>query len=342
MADMQRRGAGERQEVTKEGRGGFEVRVCDMEKEGKEEEGEEEEEEENGLGSFATLPLVASYLTYPHHKDPGHLVTRNECTSAHSVLGIVPLSHICDIVHEGWPPKGNREVELKLRGIQSSIGTRIRCGFVDKASSRRAENPVVGSPEGKRPLGRPRHRWEDNIKMDLREMEYNRRDWINLAEPMAGLCEGGNEPAGSVKVFCKTTDSSAVAAVKSLPSEQLLDDILFIDSNFKIVSKSITLLESSNLQLSEALNIVDKVSQTVIQNNNSLISEKVKSTRLFSIDEIGDSEMVFGEMRPRIRHRLPGIHLMVGKNLGKTQPDIGPSGDRTRIRAQLQTGRQEP
>ncbi|KAJ4436714.1 hypothetical protein ANN_16846 [Periplaneta americana] len=73
-----------------------------------------------------------------------------------------------------------------------------------------------------------------------------------------------------------STDSSAVAAVKSLPSEQLLEDILFIDSNFKTVSKSITLLESSKLQLSEALNIVYNVSQTVIQNNNSLISEKVK------------------------------------------------------------------
>ncbi|KAJ4450958.1 hypothetical protein ANN_02393 [Periplaneta americana] len=73
-----------------------------------------------------------------------------------------------------------------------------------------------------------------------------------------------------------STDSSTVAAVKSLPSELLLEDILFTDSDFKIVSKSITLLESSKLQLSEALNIVDKVSQTVIQNNNLLISEKVK------------------------------------------------------------------
>ncbi|KAJ4446961.1 hypothetical protein ANN_13663 [Periplaneta americana] len=76
-----------------------------------------------------------------------------------------------------------------------------------------------------------------------------------------------------------STDSYAAAAVKSLPSEQLLEDILFIDSNFKIVSKSIILLESSKLQLSEALNIVDKVSQTVIQNNNSLISEKVKLSK---------------------------------------------------------------
>ncbi|KAJ4426868.1 hypothetical protein ANN_26667 [Periplaneta americana] len=74
-----------------------------------------------------------------------------------------------------------------------------------------------------------------------------------------------------------STDSSAVAAVKSLPSEQLLEDILFIDSNFKIVSKTIILLESSKLQLSEALNIVNKVSQTLIQNNNSLISEKAVS-----------------------------------------------------------------
>ncbi|KAJ4430214.1 hypothetical protein ANN_22425 [Periplaneta americana] len=73
-----------------------------------------------------------------------------------------------------------------------------------------------------------------------------------------------------------STDNSAVAAVKLLPSEQILEDILFIDSNFKIVSKSITLLESSKIQLSEAFNIVYKVSQTVIQNNNSLISEKVK------------------------------------------------------------------
>ena len=57
-----------------------------------------------------------------------------------------------------------------------------------------------------------------------------------------------------------STDSSAVAAVKSLSSEQLLEDILFIDSNFKIVSKSINLLESSKLKLSEVLNIVDRVS----------------------------------------------------------------------------------
>ena len=42
---------------------------------------------------------------------------------------------------------------------------------------------LVGKPEGKRPLGRPRHRSEDNIKMDLQEMRWGGGvDWIDLAE----------------------------------------------------------------------------------------------------------------------------------------------------------------
>jgi hypothetical protein len=41
---------------------------------------------------------------------------------------------------------------------------------------------LVGRPEGKRPLGRPRCRWEDNIKMDLREIEINGANWIWLAQ----------------------------------------------------------------------------------------------------------------------------------------------------------------
>ncbi|KAJ4448404.1 hypothetical protein ANN_10420 [Periplaneta americana] len=48
--------------------------------------------------------------------------------------------------------------------------------------SRNAYRVLVERPEGKRPLGRPRHRWEDNIKMDWREVGYDDRDWINLAQ----------------------------------------------------------------------------------------------------------------------------------------------------------------
>jgi hypothetical protein len=43
-------------------------------------------------------------------------------------------------------------------------------------------NILVGRPEGWRPLGRPRRRWDDNIKMDLREIGFGDVDWINLAQ----------------------------------------------------------------------------------------------------------------------------------------------------------------
>jgi hypothetical protein len=41
---------------------------------------------------------------------------------------------------------------------------------------------LVRRPKGKRPLGRPRHRWEDNIKLDLREIKINVMKWIQLAQ----------------------------------------------------------------------------------------------------------------------------------------------------------------
>jgi hypothetical protein len=40
---------------------------------------------------------------------------------------------------------------------------------------------LVGKPEGKRPLGRPRRRWDDNIRMDLGEVGCGNVDWIGLA-----------------------------------------------------------------------------------------------------------------------------------------------------------------
>ena len=41
---------------------------------------------------------------------------------------------------------------------------------------------LVGKPEGKRPLGRPRRRWEDNIKMDLQEVRGGCGDWMELTQ----------------------------------------------------------------------------------------------------------------------------------------------------------------
>jgi hypothetical protein len=55
---------------------------------------------------------------------------------------------------------------------------------MDRACStkRNAHRILEGEPEGKRPLGRPRRRWVDDIKMDLREIGWDGVDWIKLAQ----------------------------------------------------------------------------------------------------------------------------------------------------------------
>jgi hypothetical protein len=49
-------------------------------------------------------------------------------------------------------------------------------------AKRNAYRMLVGSPEGKRPLGRTRRRWVDHIKMGLREIGWNGMDWIYVAQ----------------------------------------------------------------------------------------------------------------------------------------------------------------
>jgi len=61
---------------------------------------------------------------------------------------------------------------------------------------------LVGKPEGKRPLGRSRRRWEDNNKVDLQEVGCGGMDWIDLTEGRdmwGGACKRGNVPSGSIK-----------------------------------------------------------------------------------------------------------------------------------------------
>jgi hypothetical protein len=66
---------------------------------------------------------------------------------------------------------------------------------------RNAYSILVGKPDGKRPLGRPRRRWVDNIKMDLGEIEWDGMDWIDRAQhrDQWSSCEYGIEPLGSMK-----------------------------------------------------------------------------------------------------------------------------------------------
>jgi hypothetical protein len=54
--------------------------------------------------------------------------------------------------------------------------------LADAPSENKISNSYVGKLEGKRPLGRPRRRWEDNNRMDLQEVGGGRGDWMELAQ----------------------------------------------------------------------------------------------------------------------------------------------------------------
>jgi hypothetical protein len=111
-----------------------------------------------------------------------------------------------DEVTGGWRKLHNEE----LYGLYSSPSIvrvikarRMRwAGHVARMGEVRGTyNILVGRPEGRRPLGRPRCRWEDNIKMDLREIGFGAVDWINLAQDRdrwRALVNTG-EPSGSIK-----------------------------------------------------------------------------------------------------------------------------------------------
>jgi hypothetical protein len=82
-------------------------------------------------------------------------------------------------------------VNVKLRGFYSSPSIiriiksrRMRwAGHVARMGEKRnAYILLVGKPEGKKPLGRPRRRWVDNIRMDLGEVGWGDVEWIDLAK----------------------------------------------------------------------------------------------------------------------------------------------------------------
>ena len=92
-----------------------------------------------------------------------------------------------DEVTGEWRKLHNEE----LKGLYSSSNIvrviksrRMRwAGHVARmAEGRGVYRVLVGKPEGKRPLGRPRRRWEDNIRMDLEEVGLGYEDWIGLAQ----------------------------------------------------------------------------------------------------------------------------------------------------------------
>jgi hypothetical protein len=96
-----------------------------------------------------------------------------------------------DEVTREWRKLHNEELDnlYSLPNIVWVVKSRRMkwAGHVARMGEERVMHMIlVGKPEGKRPLGRPRHRWEDNNKMDVQEVGGDRGDWIQLAQVRDG------------------------------------------------------------------------------------------------------------------------------------------------------------
>jgi hypothetical protein len=91
-----------------------------------------------------------------------------------------------DEVTGGWRKLHNEELHSLYSSpsiVRVIKARRMRwAGHVAHGGVRGAYNILVERPEGRRPLGRPRRRWEDNIKMDLREIGFGDVDWVHWAQ----------------------------------------------------------------------------------------------------------------------------------------------------------------
>jgi hypothetical protein len=106
----------------------------------------------------------------------------------------------------------NTDMKMEQNNLRGSNmpGYVVSCSWhlARMGEKRNVYRLLVGKPEGKRPLGRPRCRWIDNIKMDLLKIGLSVVDWIGLAQDtyrVESSCERGNEPSSSIKCW-ETTE----------------------------------------------------------------------------------------------------------------------------------------
>jgi hypothetical protein len=72
-------------------------------------------------------------------------------------------------------------IRTSATGSSTLDSIKVKLHVACMEEGRGVQRVLVGRPEGKRPLERPRHRWKDNIKMDLTEIGIDGANWIRLA-----------------------------------------------------------------------------------------------------------------------------------------------------------------
>jgi hypothetical protein len=107
-----------------------------------------------------------------------------------------------DEVTAEWRKLHNEELHNLYPDIIRQIKSRrmrLAGHMARMGEERKVHKVLMGKPEGKRPLGRPRRRWEDGIRMDLREIGW--RCGLDSTDsgqrPVTSCCECGDEPSGS-------------------------------------------------------------------------------------------------------------------------------------------------
>jgi hypothetical protein len=115
-----------------------------------------------------------------------HILISTSVMYSHTVL-IRIFGPKRDQVTGEWRKLHNKELNnlYSLPNIVRVVKSRRMrlAGHVARMGKERGVHRVlVGKPEGKKPLGRPRRRWEDNIKMDVQDVGGGRGDWMELAQ----------------------------------------------------------------------------------------------------------------------------------------------------------------
>jgi hypothetical protein len=90
-----------------------------------------------------------------------------------------------DEVRREWRKLHNKELNDPYSSLNNFRVIKLRMRWAEHVALMGeigAYRVLEGKPEGKRPLGRPRRRWDNNIKMDLQEVGCGGKDWIDLAQ----------------------------------------------------------------------------------------------------------------------------------------------------------------